>query len=225
MIEPLADMGLAPLLAAADNAIGSFGLVDRAHGLDLPCRQVRKRADFQAVMLMKPQGQRKTDRTDAVRDVVGEALGEARVNQGLRLGFRHALTLQIVDQSRNTKLYGLGRDAETLSLHNVGMTGQAYPNHLAAWRLFRHLTQEELAEAVGCSVASIGHWETGARRLTDKWLPQLATALNTSVGYIMEHDPESLPTDVLDIWASIPDADRPRAIQMLKVFARTGTDG
>lgn len=86
------------------------------------------------------------------------------------------------------------------------------------------MTQEELAEAVGCSVASIGHWETGARRLTDKWLPQLAKALNTSVGYIMEHDPENLPTDVLDIWASIPDADRPRALEVLKAF-RTGTDG
>ncbi|WP_260398572.1 helix-turn-helix domain-containing protein [Brevundimonas bullata] len=105
------------------------------------------------------------------------------------------------------------------------MNGQAYPNHLAAWRTFRHMTQEELADIVGCSVASIGHWETGARRLTDKWLPQLAEALNTSVGYIMQHDPENLPTDILDIWADIPTESRAQALKVLESFKRTGTGG
>ncbi len=87
------------------------------------------------------------------------------------------------------------------------------------------MTQEELALKVGCSVASIGHWETGARKLTSKWLPALAEALNTSPGYILDHDPNDLPTAILDVWASIPSDDRPRALEMLKVFAKTGTDG
>lgn len=121
-------------------------------------------------------------------------------------------------------LYNLGRDWFLTGLHNVGMPSPAYPNHVRAWREFRHLTQEELAAEVGCSPATIGHIETGARRLSDKWAHPIAKALHTSAGYLSDHDPNDLPTAVLDVWASIPDADRPRALEVLKAF-RTGTDG
>lgn len=95
-------------------------------------------------------------------------------------------------------------------------------NHLQAWRRFRHLTQEELAERVGTTKAVISNLETGARGLSDKWLRRLAPALNTSPGYIMDHDPNDLPTAILDVWADIAEADRPRALEMLRIF-RSGT--
>lgn len=112
-----------------------------------------------------------------------------------------------------------------MPLHNVGMSGPAFPNHVRAWREFRHFTQEELAAAAGCSPATIGHIETGARRLTDKWAHPIAKVLNTSPGYLLDHDPNDLPTAVLDIWASIPEEARPQALKVLESFKRTGTQG
>lgn len=104
------------------------------------------------------------------------------------------------------------------------MKEAAFPNQLAAWRLYRHMTQDELAAEIGCSVASVGHWENGARRLTDKWLPKLSKALNAPSGYILDQDPNEIPTNILDIWAAIPDDDKPAAIRMLEgLTKRTGT--
>lgn len=97
-------------------------------------------------------------------------------------------------------------------------------NHLRAWREFRQMTQEQLADAIGSSKATIGHLENGNRRLSDKWLRKLAPILRTTPGYLLEHDPNDLPTDMLDIWSEIPEAERARALEVLKAF-RTGTLG
>lgn len=86
------------------------------------------------------------------------------------------------------------------------------------------MTQEQLAEAIDSSKATIGHLENGQRRLSDKWLRKLAPVLETTPGYLLEHDPNDLPTDMLDVWSEIPEVDRPRALEVLKAF-RTGTRG
>ncbi len=210
--------------AATNDAIRGLGLVDRPQCFDLAGGLALQRTDADAILFVEPERQRKADGSSAVEDVIGEALGKARLDEGLSRSSRHDLTLHFVDMQGKRNLYILEEDAKSLSEQNVDMSGE-HPNHLAAWRQFRHMTQEELAEAVGCSVASIGHWETGARKLTSKWLPAIAKALNTTPGYILDHDPNDLPTAILDIWASIPEADQPKAIEMLKVFARTGTKG
>lgn len=138
-----------------------------------------------------------------------------------------ARSLRYVDRPRNRKVYAPCDDGGNARLHNVDMASAPYPNHIRAWREFRHLTQEELAEAVGCSKASIGHWESGIREVAPKWLYPIAKALSTSPGYLLDHDPNDLPTAILDIWADIPPEERPRALEMLRVgFAkRTGTEG
>lgn len=87
------------------------------------------------------------------------------------------------------------------------------------------MTQDELADAIGSSKASVGHWENGVREVAPKWLYPIAKALHTSPGYLLDHDPNDLPTAILDIWADIPADDRPRALEMLKIaFPKTGTD-
>lgn len=109
-----------------------------------------------------------------------------------------------------------------VSLQAVEMIGPKYPNQLRAWREKSRLTQEQLAEAVGCSPASVGHWENGERRLTDKWLPKLAQVLKTRPGFLLETDPEDVDTDVLEIWADIPEAQRAQALAVLQTFRKTG---
>lgn len=99
-----------------------------------------------------------------------------------------------------------------------------YPNHIREWREFRHVTQDELAEGVGCSKASIGHWENGVREVAPKWLYPIAAFLNTTPGYLLDHNPNDLPTAVLDIWAAIPDESREQALRVLESFKKTGTD-
>jgi len=140
------------------------------------------------------------------------------------MGICHARSLRSVDGSRKQKVYALSDDPDLSCLHNVGMSAP-HPNHIREWREFRHMTQDELAEAIGCSKASIGHWENGAREVAPKWLYPIAKALNTTPGYILDHDPNNLPTAILDIWAEIPDESRDQAIRVLESFKRTGTNG
>lgn len=86
------------------------------------------------------------------------------------------------------------------------------------------MTQQQLADAVGTTASVISLLESGNRQLSLKWLRRLAPALQTNVGHLAEHDPNGLPTDILDIWASVPENERPRALDVLKAF-RTGTGG
>lgn len=121
------------------------------------------------------------------------------------------------------KVCSLRNDPAAVGMQNADMAGEK--NNLAAWRKFRHLTQEELAERVGTTKAVISNLETGARGLSDKWLRRLAPVLETSPGYLMDHDPNDLPTEVLDVWSAIPVEQREQALKVLQSFRRTGTDG
>lgn len=97
------------------------------------------------------------------------------------------------------------------------------PNHLRAWREFRKMTQEQLADRVGTDKAVISLLESGARGLSDKWLRRLAPVLQTSAGHLLDHDPSDLPTDIIDIWESIDERDKETAKRVLESFRRTGT--
>jgi transcriptional regulator with XRE-family HTH domain len=93
-------------------------------------------------------------------------------------------------------------------------------NHLRAWREFRRMKQSELAEKIGTTGAVISLLESGDRKLSPKWLYRLAPALKTTPGHLMEHNPEDLPTDVLDVWIDVPEEDRPRVLKAIEAFKR-----
>ena len=86
------------------------------------------------------------------------------------------------------------------------------------------MTQDELAAAVETNASVISLLESGARKLSPKWLRRLAPVLNTSPGYLLDYDPNDLPTSILDVWADIPDEQREQALKVLQSFRRTGTD-
>ncbi len=97
-------------------------------------------------------------------------------------------------------------------------------NHLRAWREFRGMTQEELADSIGTTKAVISLLENEKRPLSSKWLRKLAEALDTQPGYILDHDPNSINADIFDIWSRIDEVDRARAASVLSAFTKkTGT--
>lgn len=100
----------------------------------------------------------------------------------------------------------------------------AGPNYLKDWRLFRKLTQEQLAEKVGTNANMIGYLESGERGLSAKWLRRLAPALETTPGMLLDHDPHQLDSDIIDIWAHASERERRQISDIAKTLLRTGTN-
>jgi transcriptional regulator with XRE-family HTH domain len=99
------------------------------------------------------------------------------------------------------------------------------PNYLKAWRLFRDMTQEHLAELVGTNANMIGYLESGERGLSAKWLRRLAPALDTTPGMLLDHDPRELDADVIDIWAHADRRQKSQISEIAKTIVRTGAAG
>lgn len=87
------------------------------------------------------------------------------------------------------------------------------------------MTQEQLAERVGTAGNVIGLLESGERGLSHKWLLKLAPALGTTPGFLLDHNPYQLDTSFLDAALSVPPESRAQALEILKTFRKTGTDG
>jgi len=103
-----------------------------------------------------------------------------------------------------------------------GKSGKsAQPDHfLKEWREFRRMTQEQLADAVDTTKGVISLLESGDRGLSDKWARRLAPALQTQPGWLLDYDPETLPTSILEVWASIPADQQEQAIKVLQTFIK-----
>lgn len=82
------------------------------------------------------------------------------------------------------------------------------------------MTQQELADAVGTSGSVISELEAGKTKLSPKWLRRLSPVLHTTPGFLLDFHPDELPTDILDVWSSIPDERKDQALEVLKTFTR-----
>lgn len=110
-----------------------------------------------------------------------------------------------------------------MHLHIVTMNGRPVSsppeaNFIKAWRELRGLTQEQLGEAVGTTGPVISLLENGRRSLSTKWLRAIAGALQTSPGFLLDHHPDDIPDDVLQIWSEIPEGNREQALRVLQTF-------
>lgn len=98
-------------------------------------------------------------------------------------------------------------------------------NHLRAWRDYRRMSQAKLAELCDTKDNVISNLESGERQLTEKWLVKLARALETTPGYLLDHDPNDLDTELI---RAAQDAarggNRDQVLTILKTF-KTGTNG
>lgn len=93
-------------------------------------------------------------------------------------------------------------------------------NNLRAWREHRKMSQTELAEAVDTTQGQIAHLETGRSQLSEKWLRKLADALRTTPGHLLDHDPNDLPTDILEIWLDATEEERRQLSDMARIIVK-----
>lgn len=105
------------------------------------------------------------------------------------------------------------------------MMKQTPKNNLRAWREFRKLTQEELADKVGTSAAVISLLENGQRGLSASWLQRFAPHLDVPPGFLLDYRPGDLTTDMLQAWAAVPQGQKSQALAALRRYAqgKTGT--
>ena len=99
-----------------------------------------------------------------------------------------------------------------------------HPFYLKQWRLHRGLSQQQLADRLDSSKGYISDLERGVRRYNQDLLEALAFALMCEPADLLMRDPTKEDA-IWSIWESVPDTERPRVIEMLKVFTgkKTGT--
>lgn len=97
------------------------------------------------------------------------------------------------------------------------------PNHLKAWRKFRRLTQQQLADAVEPPTTKqvIQAVESGQRGLSDKWLRRLAPALGTTPGFLLDYAPEDIDSSYLEAALGVPREQRAQALEILRTFKKS----
>lgn len=84
-------------------------------------------------------------------------------------------------------------------------------------------TQQELADKVGTTKSVISELESSDRGLSHKWAAKLAPHLWVKPGWLLDHDPHEMNTDVLERWTQIPVEDRPQVLRILDTYVRKGT--
>ena len=129
----------------------------------------------------------------------------------------------ITDTKASPFVREIGDDGQPRLTYHPNMDEKP-PHYLRQWREFRQMTLRELAKAVGTSPSTVSDLETFRLQLSPKWLRRFAPVLDCQEGHIIDHDPESLDSDIIDIWTRISERDRPAALRMLEGLAKTGTN-
>lgn len=94
---------------------------------------------------------------------------------------------------------------------------------LKQWRIYRGLTQEQLAERTGLSVSGISQLENGKQGYSDESLELLADALNCEPGHILNVDPTKEDA-IWSIWERAKPGERQQIIAVAKaLIGKTGT--
>lgn len=87
------------------------------------------------------------------------------------------------------------------------------------------MSQDQLGELAGTKGNVIGLLESGERGLSNAWLKKLAPHLGTTPGFLLDHDPSNIDTEILLLVQDLVKEERPRVVKLLKAFAKTGTEG
>jgi transcriptional regulator with XRE-family HTH domain len=96
---------------------------------------------------------------------------------------------------------------------------------IKAWRKYRGLTQEQLAERIGIARSYLTKIERGDRRYDQPFLEAAAYALRCSPGDLITRDPTDSEA-IWSIWENLTPPERIRAVAVLKAMKGdvTGSD-
>jgi transcriptional regulator with XRE-family HTH domain len=99
------------------------------------------------------------------------------------------------------------------------------PTHIRAWRKFRGLSQEQLAEQVGLTQATIARLERGDIAYSQPVLEAMAEALNCQPADLIMRDPKQ-PGSIWSLWDAISPDQQEQAIRVIEALTgkKTGTD-
>jgi transcriptional regulator with XRE-family HTH domain len=95
-------------------------------------------------------------------------------------------------------------------------------NFVKEWRLYRGLTQEQLADRAGMSVGNISQFERQLQGFSDEGLQALAEALQTEPGYLLMVNPKA-DEPIWSIWEKAKPAERQMIVDLAKTVVKTGT--
>ncbi len=98
--------------------------------------------------------------------------------------------------------------------------------HFKAWRKYRGLTQEQLADRIGIARSYLTKIERGDRRYDQPFLEAAAYALRCEPGDLITRDPTD-PEGLWSIYDGLTPPDRIRAVAVIKAMIgdRTGSKG
>lgn len=97
--------------------------------------------------------------------------------------------------------------------------------HIREWRKHRGLTLERLSDRIGVTPGALSQLERGDVGYTQPMLEALADALSCQPADLISRPPET-ENGLQLVWESIPIADRPKALEVLKAFTKKdGTTG
>lgn len=94
---------------------------------------------------------------------------------------------------------------------------QRRPIFLRQWRIYRNLTQEQLAERTGLTVGTISNLEAGKVGYSDESLNALADGLSCDPGQILMVDPTK-PNAIWSIWESAKEGEKQKIVEVAKVI-------
>jgi transcriptional regulator with XRE-family HTH domain len=106
--------------------------------------------------------------------------------------------------------------------HYARMAAQR--QHFKAWRKYRGLTQEQLAERIGIARSYLTKIERGDRRYDQPFLEAAADALRCEPGDLIMRDPTEAE-GIWSVWDTLTPPERVRAVAVLRALKGTGTEG
>lgn len=94
------------------------------------------------------------------------------------------------------------------------------PPFVRQWRKRAGLSQEQLAEKIGCSVALVSMVERGERQYDQEFLEGAARALGATPDMLLRIDPENAAFEEIafDQLRRIPEADRAKVMAVIEAF-------
>lgn len=92
------------------------------------------------------------------------------------------------------------------------------PAFIKAWRDFRGLTQEQLAERVETTTATISRLENGKQPYSQELLEALADALRCKVADLIARPPHKSQDELLTIIETLDDDTKAQATRILRAL-------